>query len=281
MKICPQCGQQLEDYAKFCTRCGVAQPTNFTQPVAAPLEPTAYASQQPSAPAPQEQASYAYAPENPAPQEPVTPDSAPENSVPQEPVTPNYVPENPMPQEPVAPNYMPQNAAVQPPYQGAYYADPSNPYMNQAPYMGNQPVHDNNLFEAYKAAFKNYAKFEGRTRRRDYWFFALMNMIITFIPAIIMWVSVIMGAFTENQTLPFTIALIAICVMSIYSLAVLVPSLALLVRRLHDSGKSGWYALFGLIPYAGSIVLMVFCCMDSQVGPNKYGPNPKGINGQF
>ena len=62
----------------------------------------------------------------------------------------------------------------------------------------------------------------------------------------------------------------------LYSLAVLIPSIAVAVRRLHDTGRTGWWLLIGFIPLVGIIVLLVFLFTDSQPGPNQYGPNPKG-----
>lgn len=63
----------------------------------------------------------------------------------------------------------------------------------------------------------------------------------------------------------------------IYCLAVLVPSLAVIVRRLHDIGKSGGWFFISFVPFVGGIILLVFECMDSQPGENAYGPNPKGV----
>ena len=64
---------------------------------------------------------------------------------------------------------------------------------------------------------------------------------------------------------------------TIYNLAVLIPGFAVLFRRLHDTGRSGWWWLIAFIPLIGIIVLLVFCCLDSQPGENQYGPNPKGL----
>jgi len=114
----------------------------------------------------------------------------------------------------------------------------------------------------YTDVLKKYAVFAGRARRKEYWMFALWNALIgvvLFLPGII----------TKNQILemiPF-----------IYFLAVFIPSLALSVRRLHDTGRSGWWFLINLIPYVGGIVMFVFMVLDSKPGDNKYGPNPKGI----
>ncbi len=66
-------------------------------------------------------------------------------------------------------------------------------------------------------------------------------------------------------------------VMMIYLLVILIPSLALCVRRLHDTGKSGWFFFISFIPLVGAILLLVFLATDSQPGPNQYGPNPKGM----
>ena len=63
----------------------------------------------------------------------------------------------------------------------------------------------------------------------------------------------------------------------VYAVAVFVPSLAMSVRRLHDTGRSGWFLLLNLIPYIGGIIVFVFSVLDSQPGANQYGPNPKGL----
>jgi uncharacterized membrane protein YhaH (DUF805 family) len=65
----------------------------------------------------------------------------------------------------------------------------------------------------------------------------------------------------------------------LFILAMIIPSLAVCVRRLHDTGRSGWWYFIGLIPFVGGIILLVFMCQDSQAGPNLYGPNPKGVDG--
>ncbi|RSD28497.1 DUF805 domain-containing protein [Mesobacillus subterraneus] len=110
----------------------------------------------------------------------------------------------------------------------------------------------------YLKPFKQYADFTGRARRKEYWIFALFNTIILFALSFL-------GEFVEL----FGYLLV------IYNLAVIVPSLAVTARRLHDTGRSGWWQLISLIPIAGGIVLLVFLCFDSVNGENKYGPNPK------
>lgn len=116
-----------------------------------------------------------------------------------------------------------------------------------------------------KVVRDNYANFEGRARRKEYWMFALINTIII-IPLYIFSIYLI----AEHNSF------IGIIIYCIYSLAILIPSLAVLVRRLHDIGKSGWMMLISFIPVIGGIWLLVLLVMDGDNGSNIYGPNPKG-----
>lgn len=110
----------------------------------------------------------------------------------------------------------------------------------------------------YIDVLKKYAVFSGRARRKEYWMFTLINIIISIILGVIdgMLGTAIIGM--------------------IYSLAVLIPCIAVSIRRLHDTGRSGWWLLIGLIPLIGLIVLIIFMVQDSESGDNQYGPNPKG-----
>ena len=119
----------------------------------------------------------------------------------------------------------------------------------------------------YLKVLKQYADFAGRARRKEYWMFTLFNIIFLFLAAII---DNILGiAYEAIGYGPLS---------TLYMLAVLIPGLAVTVRRLHDIGKSGWWILIGLIPVVGAIVLLVFMVMDSQPGGNQFGPNPKEEN---
>jgi uncharacterized membrane protein YhaH (DUF805 family) len=113
----------------------------------------------------------------------------------------------------------------------------------------------------YLAVLKNYTDFSGRARRTEYWMFGLVNFAITLVFYVL--------AFVAHSG--FFILLVAL-----YGLAVLLPSLAVLVRRLHDIGMSGWWILIGLVPIVGSIVLLVFTVLPGNRGPNRYGDDPKG-----
>ena len=111
--------------------------------------------------------------------------------------------------------------------------------------------------EWYTLAFKKFAEFTGRSRRKEYWMFMVINFIISMVFAII---DIVAG--------PLFIG-------TIYSLVVLIPSLALSVRRLHDTGKSGWMILISLIPLVGVIWLIILFATEGDYGPNQYGPDPK------
>jgi uncharacterized membrane protein YhaH (DUF805 family) len=126
----------------------------------------------------------------------------------------------------------------------------------------------------YLNVLKNYAIFSGRARRSEYWYFVLFNVIFAF--------AAILLDHAFGTT--FTIDTINGPINSLYGyfylaylLLIFIPGLAVLVRRLHDIGKSGWFILVSLIPIAGAIWLLVLLCTDSTQGINKYGPNPKDI----
>lgn len=112
----------------------------------------------------------------------------------------------------------------------------------------------------YLDVLKKYATFSGRARRREYWMFMLINTLI------------MVGLSLVSAMLDF-LMIVAV----LYILATLIPNLAVTVRRLQDTGRSGWWIFISLVPFVGSIILIVFMCLDSAEGDNKYGPNPKGI----
>ncbi|HXZ54118.1 MAG TPA: DUF805 domain-containing protein [Burkholderiales bacterium] len=116
----------------------------------------------------------------------------------------------------------------------------------------------------FVVALKNYAVFSGRSRRSEYWYFVLFYLIIYVVLA---FVDGIAGTFNSRSGAGlFT---------TIFALGLLIPSLSVSVRRLHDTDRSGWWLLIGLIPLIGVIVLIVFFAQDSGAGTNRFGPNPK------
>ena len=116
----------------------------------------------------------------------------------------------------------------------------------------------------YLEVLKKYAVFSGRARRKEYWYFTLFSALISIAFAII---DGLMGTFNSEAGTGL--------LGGIYSLAVLIPSIAVSVRRLHDTDHSGWWLLIALAPCIGAIVLLVFMVTDSTPGNNQYGPSPK------
>ena len=109
----------------------------------------------------------------------------------------------------------------------------------------------------YIGVLKNYVGFGGRARRQEYWMFTLISVVISIVLAII---DLVIGTSIPGY---------------IYSLAVLLPTLAVTFRRLHDTGRSAWWILLGVIPLIGTIIVIVFLASDSQPGENKFGASPK------
>ena len=124
--------------------------------------------------------------------------------------------------------------------------------------------------EAVKSFWSNYSKFKGRSRRSEYWwiqlFLVLTNLAVAAIDLALMDGDV--DRFIANGG--------GGIVGLIWILVTIVPALAVLVRRLHDTGKTGWWALIGFVPLIGGLVLLVFTVLDSDAGENKFGESPKG-----
>ncbi len=118
----------------------------------------------------------------------------------------------------------------------------------------------------YLKVLKEYTNFTGRARRQEYWMFVLFQ-VMAFIIAILIDNAI---GLTFSAEIPYG------WLYMLYALATFIPSLAVGVRRLHDTGKSGWWYLMAFVPIA-NIVLLVFFCIDSESGTNKWGDNPKGL----
>ena len=114
--------------------------------------------------------------------------------------------------------------------------------------------------ESIQTVLGKYCVFQGRARRSEYWWFTLAYSVV----------SGILSGLAQNSTLFAVIS-------GIFSLALLLPSLGVNVRRLHDVNKSGWWILIVLIPLVGWIIDIVWCVKDSDPGDNQFGPNPKGM----
>lgn len=118
----------------------------------------------------------------------------------------------------------------------------------------------------YLKVFRQYADFQGRARRKEFWIFTLVNALVLCVLSGLAMPSLVSG---EGGSVFWWL------IYSAYALAVFVPSLAVGVRRLHDAGKSGWWYLIALVPLIGGIWLLVLWCLDSQPFENRWGGNPK------
>ncbi len=120
--------------------------------------------------------------------------------------------------------------------------------------------------EAIQTCFSKYVTFTGRARRSEFWYWVLFVVIADAVAGILDNI-----LFSRSNASPIA---------GLVSLALLLPGLAVAIRRLHDTGKSGWYVLLGLIPIVGVFLLIfLYYIKDSQPGDNLYGPNPKGVAG--
>jgi uncharacterized membrane protein YhaH (DUF805 family) len=130
---------------------------------------------------------------------------------------------------------------------------------------------DYNMIDWWKkVVLKNYANFKGRARRAEYWYFVLANLILI-VP---FYFVAFMGLMQESALMATGGFIVYGCL----ALVTLVPSLGVVVRRLHDINKSGWYYFIAFIPLVGGIILLVWLFTDGNRFDNNYGPDPKEVN---
>ncbi|MFC3689024.1 DUF805 domain-containing protein [Aquipuribacter hungaricus] len=120
--------------------------------------------------------------------------------------------------------------------------------------------------QAVSSALRQYVGFRGRARRSEYWWFVLFTFLVTLIAGS---ADALLGLADSTGNGPIG---------GLATLALLLPSLAVGVRRLHDTGRSGWWMLIGLVPLVGTIVLIVFFVQDSVRATTEHGPSPKGVD---
>jgi uncharacterized membrane protein YhaH (DUF805 family) len=111
----------------------------------------------------------------------------------------------------------------------------------------------------YMEVLSKYAVFSGRARRTEYWMFLLVSIIVA-----------VVLSFIDAMVTGGILGLV-------YGLGIIIPSIAVAVRRMHDTNRSGWWVLISLVPLVGVLILIYFLVLDSQPGTNEYGPNPKAI----
>ena len=124
---------------------------------------------------------------------------------------------------------------------------------------------------------KRYAEFSGRSRRKEYWMFFLLTLLVTIGLGIATGGEEgISGVVDEDGGISF--------VMIVFYIAILIPTVAVEVRRFHDQDKSGWFVLLNFVPFVGWLIVLVLMCLEGTKGENQYGPDPKGavdIDGVF
>jgi uncharacterized membrane protein YhaH (DUF805 family) len=116
------------------------------------------------------------------------------------------------------------------------------------------------FMEAVKSCFNRYVDFQGRSPRSEYWWFQLFIFLIIIVLMLIAGATGGVGGI----------------LLIIFYLAIILPSLAVTIRRFHDQDKSGWFILLGLIPAVGGLILLVFMCLKGTEGDNQFGPDPLG-----
>lgn len=124
--------------------------------------------------------------------------------------------------------------------------------------------------ESVKTCFQKYVTFKGRARRSEYWWFWLLNLIVSI-------VTLVLDYKLDMINIEFGIGALS----GLYTLIVFLPSLAVSVRRLHDTGHSGWYYLLTFIPILGALFLLYFFASDSAPEENRYGKSPKYAQDTF
>lgn len=118
---------------------------------------------------------------------------------------------------------------------------------------------------------KRYADFSGRSRRKEYWMFTLFLILL-----IVPFVAIILStADPAGDGEISTLGTMVLLIFGLFYLAILIPSIAVQVRRFHDQDKSGWFVLMNFIPYVGSLIVVVFMCLEGTKGENRFGPDPK------
>ena len=122
--------------------------------------------------------------------------------------------------------------------------------------------------------YQRYFDFSGRSRRKEYWMFVLLSVIVSMISVVLMFAGGLQGEMAGGSA-PGGTFWLGVAILSIWGLGSLIPSIAVQVRRFHDQDRSGWMILLGFIPYVGGLIVLVFMCLEGTRGANRYGPDPK------
>jgi uncharacterized membrane protein YhaH (DUF805 family) len=151
---------------------------------------------------------------------------------------------------------------------------PQPPGINQStPPPLELPYYGIGFIDAIKRGFKKYATFTGRASRSEYWWWTLFTFLTYTVLALVTYLVGITTSRDGGRT-PGLLSVPLIIVFAVFALGIIVPTLALTVRRLHDGGYSGWLALLMLIPYLGGLIIMIFALLPSSPAGAKYDPIP-------
>lgn len=139
--------------------------------------------------------------------------------------------------------------------------------------------------QSVKHVFSNYATFQGRASRSEFWWWYLFTAIVSFIvfiPAIPWYTELLNTSMTEGGMVAMPalsgLATLGLVLSTIWSLAILIPTIAVAIRRLHDTDKSGWWLLLWFLTCCfgiGAIILIIFWVLPSTPGPNRFGEGPE------
>jgi uncharacterized membrane protein YhaH (DUF805 family) len=132
------------------------------------------------------------------------------------------------------------------------------------------------LMEWMLMPLRRYADFKGRSRRKEYWMFALGLLIVYLALGMLVAVGAASTPMGMEQGMAWSpVAMLGMGLIFLLAFAVIIPAIAVQVRRFHDQDKSGWFVLLNLVPYVGGIIVLVFMCLEGTKGDNRYGPDPK------
>ena len=118
---------------------------------------------------------------------------------------------------------------------------------------------------------RRYADFSGRSRRKEYWMFTLFNLLVSSAVGVLA-LALFLADFSESAMVAILYPVLGLA--GLYGLAAIVPGLAVTIRRLHDTDRSGWWLLVGLVPVIGPLLLLAFYVTEGTLGPNRFGPDP-------
>tara|TARA_R110002049_G_scaffold67972_4_gene176259 strand:+ start:381 stop:815 length:435 start_codon:yes stop_codon:yes gene_type:complete len=131
----------------------------------------------------------------------------------------------------------------------------------------------------YLHVLKNYFKFSGRARRKEYWMFSLFHYLFSGILLFLFIYSNDAFSLADEEFSNTETNFLFLQILGLYTLAVVIPALAVSSRRMHDLGKSGAWFFINLIPYIGGFWFLILTCMEGEARTNQYGENPKGLGG--